>query len=95
MRRGREARERRRAVADELADARAKRTDFEQLARLVKAGHGQCKEADRLRLATTDHDDDCPLCILGKVAHIKGEVRCQGECGAATPISADSRKEKK
>lgn len=49
MKRGREARERRHQVADELSAIRAKRTDAQQLALLEKRGHGHCKEAEKLR----------------------------------------------
>lgn len=44
-----ERKQQRREEAQARAEARAKRTDTQQLQRLVKAGHGHCKEAKRLR----------------------------------------------
>ncbi|MEM9609962.1 MAG: hypothetical protein AAGA99_21255 [Actinomycetota bacterium] len=42
----------RQAVATANREARAERTDAEQLDRLVAAGHGHCAEAVRLRGAS-------------------------------------------
>jgi hypothetical protein len=47
-RNGREAREARRTEAAERQTARDSRTDEQQLHRLINAGHGHCKEAQRL-----------------------------------------------
>lgn len=41
--------DKRRAEAKLRAEARAKRTDAQQLAKLISNGHGHCKEAERLR----------------------------------------------
>ena len=48
-------RERRQQEAAARQAARDARTDAQQLDRLVKAGHGECKEAERLekRIAAT------------------------------------------
>lgn len=47
-RNGREAREARRTEAAERQAERASRTVEQQLHRLINAGHGHCKEAQRL-----------------------------------------------
>jgi hypothetical protein len=49
MRRGREDRERRRKRTEELQFDREVRGDRVQLDKLIREGHGHCKEADRLR----------------------------------------------
>ncbi len=48
MRRGRVAKEARQAAAKERQAVRDGRTDEQQLKRLIKEGHGRCKEARRL-----------------------------------------------
>ena len=47
-RNGREALQARRIEAVERQEERANRTDEQQLHRLINAGHGHCKEAQRL-----------------------------------------------
>ncbi len=49
MRTGSIARQYRREGAQERDAERGKRTDTQQLARLEKAGHGHCEEAEKLR----------------------------------------------
>ena len=48
-RNGRIAREARRTEAAERQAARDKRTDEQQLKRLIAAGHAHCREAKRLK----------------------------------------------
>ena len=48
MRRGRVAREARRTAAEARQAERGKRTDEQQLEKLIVNGHGHCKEALRL-----------------------------------------------
>jgi hypothetical protein len=48
MRRGRVAREARQAAAKERQAERDRRTDEQQLHKLIGEGHGHCKEAQRL-----------------------------------------------
>lgn len=44
--------ERRKLSAKGREAERAERTDLEQLDKLIEEGHGQCKEAKRLAMAT-------------------------------------------
>jgi hypothetical protein len=48
MRRGRVAKEARQLAAKERQAKRDGRTDEQQLRKLISAGHGHCKEAQRL-----------------------------------------------
>jgi hypothetical protein len=54
MRRGRVAREARQAAAKERQAERDKRTDEQQLKKLIFSGHGHCKEAQRLAAGVSD-----------------------------------------
>ena len=54
MRRGRVAKEARRAAAEERQTDRGRRTDEQQHRKLINAGHGHCKEVVRLRGRMTD-----------------------------------------
>ena len=49
MYRGRVAIQIRREQAEELKSLRDKRSDKQQLSKLISGGHGNCKEAKRLR----------------------------------------------
>lgn len=48
-RNGREARQTRRQEATERQSERDKRTDQQQITRLIQAGHGYCREVLRLK----------------------------------------------
>jgi hypothetical protein len=54
MRKGRVAKEARQAAAKARQAERDSRTDEQQLNKLIQAGHGHCKEAQRLAEGVSD-----------------------------------------